>query len=209
MKSILLAVGRRLRTMVKVHLSRKIRKVGRDAHIGSGSSFWAPESIYIGDSVYIGKNVLIACNADIGDYVLIANRVAFVGRRDHDFSKVGVPVRFSPWICSAKSTKLLPTEKIVIETDVWIGFGAILLSGIRIGRGAIIAAGAVVTRDIGAYEIVAGNPAKKVGKRFEDDRTIQRHELSIETGNFVFSERGYDYWYVEPGSTQRLEITNR
>jgi len=67
---------------------------------------------------------------------------------------------------------------------------------VRIGRGAIVAAGAVVTRDVGAYEIVAGNPAQKVGMRFKDDNTVQQHEASMQTGRFVYSERGYDHWLV-------------
>lgn len=197
MLNILLAVGRRLQTKLKVLLSRKIRSVGNDLHIGSGSRFWATESISIGSGVYIGKDVLVECNAEIGDYVLIANRVALVGRRDHDFRAIGIPVRFSPWVGSKMSPSPYKEEKVVIETDVWIGLSAIVLTGVTIGRGAIVAAGAVVTRDVGAYEIVAGNPAKKIGMRFKDTNTIQQHESSIQTGSFVSSERGYDHWQIK------------
>ncbi|MCD2448861.1 hypothetical protein GO003_000400 [Methylicorpusculum oleiharenae] len=198
MLNILLAVGRRLQTNLKVLLSRKIRSVGNDIHIGSGSRFWAPKSISIGSGVYIGKDVLVECNAEIGDYVLIANRVALVGRRDHDFRAIGIPVRFSPWVGRKMPPSPYKEEKVLIETDVWIGFSAIVLSGVTIGRGAIVAAGAVVSRDVGAYEIVAGNPAQKVGIRFKDEVTIQQHEASIKTGRFVSSERGYDHWLIEP-----------
>ncbi len=200
MLNILLAAGRRLQTRLKVLRSRKITSVGNDLHIGTGSHFWAPDSISIGNSVYIGKDVLVECNAEIGDYVLIANRVALVGRRDHDFRAVGTPVRFSPWIGSTLPPSPFRDLKVVVESDVWIGFGATVLSGVSIGRGAIIAAGAVVTRDVVAYEIVAGNPAKKVGMRFKDDSTIQQHETSIQTGRFASSERGYDHWLIKPGS---------
>jgi acetyltransferase-like isoleucine patch superfamily enzyme len=62
---------------------------------------------------------------------------------------------------------------VVIGNDVWIGFRAIILSGVTIGDGAVIAAGAVVTKDVPAYGIVGGNPAKLIKKRF-DDETIQR-----------------------------------
>jgi len=59
-------------------------------------------------------------------------------------------------------------DVLVIEDDVWIGHGAILLPGCKyVGRGAIIGAGAIVTRDVPAYSIVAGNPAKKIKDRFE------------------------------------------
>jgi acetyltransferase-like isoleucine patch superfamily enzyme len=168
-------------------------------HIGRGTRLWAPARISIGNSVYIGKDVHIECNAEIGSHVLIANRVALVGRHDHDFRTVGIPVRFSPWIGSQKTVSPYASEKVVIEDDVWLGFGAIVLSGVKIGCGAIVAAGSVVTKDVEPYAIVAGNPARPVGKRFPDAQTIEQHELRIRTGKFVFSERGYDHWIVAPG----------
>ncbi len=200
MLSLILAFARRLQTRLKVLLSSKISQIGEDLHIGARSHFWAPESITIGNGVYIGKDVLVECNAEIGDYVLIANRVALVGRRDHDFRAVGIPVRFSPWVGSVNPPSPYRNEKVVIESDVWLGFGAVVLSGVTIGRGAIVAAGAVVTRDVGAYEIVAGNPAQKIGMRFKDDNTIKQHEASIHSGRFISSERGYEHWIVELGS---------
>ena len=194
-----LSVGRRVRTRLKVLLSMKIRSVGNDLHIGAGSRFWAPEAIHIGNGVYIGKKVLVECNADIGDYVLISNRVALVGRHDHDFRTVGVPVRFSPWIGSSMHHNTFRKEKIVVESDVWIGFGAIVLSGVTIGRGAIVAAGSVIAKDVGDYQIVAGNPANIVGMRFKDESSIKKHEELIKLGSFISSERGYDHWVVKTG----------
>jgi virginiamycin A acetyltransferase len=68
--------------------------------------------------------------------------------------------------------------RTVIGDDVWIGFGAVVLSGVTIGRGAIVAAGSVVISDVQPYEIVAGNPARHVGRRFTDaDITV--HELAV------------------------------
>lgn len=62
---------------------------------------------------------------------------------------------------------------IVIENDVWIGEGAFILSGTHIANGAVIAARSVVTRNIAPYTIVAGNPARLIKKRF-DEETIQK-----------------------------------
>lgn len=59
---------------------------------------------------------------------------------------------------------------VIIGNDVWIGFGALLLAGVTIGDGAIIACGAVVTKNVEPYSIVAGIPAKKIGQRFNDDQ---------------------------------------
>ena len=65
--------------------------------------------------------------------------------------------------------------KLVIEDDCWIGCGAIILTGVKIGRGAIIGAGSVVTKDVKPYSIVLGNPAKKIGMRFSK-KEIREHE---------------------------------
>lgn len=198
----MLAGGRRLQTKLKLARSKNVKSVGKNIHIGARSSLWAPDAISIGDNVYIGKDVHVECNAEIGDCVLIANRVALVGRHDHDFRTVGTPVRFSPWIGSENPQSPFRLEKITIESDVWLGFGAIVLSGVHIGEGAIIAAGAVVTKDVESYSIVAGNPCRVVGKRFADDATIQTHKTKIKNGLFVFSEKGYEHWIVRPGIEQ-------
>jgi len=65
-----------------------------------------------------------------------------------------------------------PTMKTIIENDVWIGTGALIKSGVKICNGAVVGMGSVVTKDIGEYEIWAGNPAKFIRKRF-DDLTIE------------------------------------
>ena len=65
--------------------------------------------------------------------------------------------------------------RIVIENDVWIGYGSIVVSGVHIGRGAIVAAGSVVLKDVEPYSIVAGNPAREISKRFTNDQ-IRKHE---------------------------------
>lgn len=62
---------------------------------------------------------------------------------------------------------------IVVGNDVWFGYDSLIMNGVTIGNGAIIAARAVVIKDVSAYSIVAGNPAKVVKMRF-DDRTIER-----------------------------------
>lgn len=199
MKSLVLALGRRLATQWRLARSPSIKSVGRQVHIGARSRFWAPIGVTIGDQCYIGKDVTIETNARIGRWVLIANRVALVGRHDHDYSQPGVPVRFGRWVAGADADPVVTAEGVVLDDDVWIGFGAILLSGVRIGRGAIVAAGALVTADVAPYDIVGGVPARIVGQRFADDALIGEHERRMESGEFSFSERGYDHWLVKPG----------
>jgi acetyltransferase-like isoleucine patch superfamily enzyme len=199
MISIFRAIVCRIRTRVFLLGKSSYLSSGKDLHIGRNPRLWAPRRIAIGNGVYIGKDVFIEANCEIGNYCLIANRVAIVGRRDHDFRAVGIPVRFSPWIGARSASNDVLDDCAVIGDDVWLGYGATVLSGVRIGRGAIVAARSVVTKDVAPYDVVAGNPARAVGRRFEDEVTIQRHEASIRTGHFRFSERGYDHWTVGPG----------
>jgi acetyltransferase-like isoleucine patch superfamily enzyme len=173
---------------------------GVDLHVGSRPRLWAPERIEIGDHSYLGHEVCIETNCRIGRHVLIANRVSMVGRRDHDFRTLGVPVRFGHWVGSVRSPSPHRGEGVVIEDDVWIGFGAILLSGVRIGRGAIVAAGSVVKSDVAAYAVVAGNPAVPVGARFRGADEIAKHESMVQQGTFMSSERGFDHFVVRPAS---------
>ncbi len=101
--------------------------------------------LVIGSHVHIGKHVNIEANCDIGDYCLIANRVAIVGRHDHDFSAVGFPMRYAPWIGSKRFSSPYADEKTVIESVVRLGFGLTVLAGVTVGRGSVAAVGCAVT----------------------------------------------------------------
>lgn len=195
----LLACLRHLATWWRAFSCRSIKSIGREVHIGARCRFWAPSGITIDQQTYIGREVTIETNARIGRFVLVANRVAFVGRHDHDFTRIGVPVRFGRWVGAADADVKTSEEGVVVEDDVWLGFGAIVLCGVCIGRGAIVAAGSLVTSDVTAYDIVGGVPAKPLGRRFESEAQIREHELRIERGEFRFSERGYEHWVVKPG----------
>jgi acetyltransferase-like isoleucine patch superfamily enzyme len=189
-KDLLLAALRRARTSLKVLGKKRFLLTGKDLHLGANVRLWAPDRIKIGDNVYIGKDSLIECNATIGNHCLIANRVAFVGRHDHDFRQIGIPIRFSCWIGDSLPSASIRQEEVVVCDDVWIGYGAILLTGITVGRGAIVATGSVVTKDVEPYAIVAGNPAKKVGERFKSDGELRQHEAAVERSRFIVSEKG-------------------
>ena len=65
-----------------------------------------------------------------------------------------------------------------IEDDVWVGYGATIMHGVRIGEGAVVAAGALVTKDVEPYTIVGGVPAKPIRKRFEPE-DIERHRAAL------------------------------
>ena len=196
--SLILAGLRRTQTQIKIMGKSRYLTTGKSLHIGKGARLWAPKRLTIGNSVYIGRQVHIEANCEIGDYCLLANHVAIIGRHDHDFSAIGFPVRYAPWVASCRFANPHADEKAVIEDDVWLGYGTIVLTGVNIGRGSIVAAGSVVTRSIPPYSIVAGVPARVVGQRFADSANIARHESAIRQGRFKLSERGYDHCIIEP-----------
>lgn len=110
-----------------------------------------------GPYVFVGPQCWVGPMTTIGAYSMLAPRVAVVGD-DHVTDMIGVPIQF------AGRPAQRPTK---IGRDVWIGFGAIILRGVRIGDGAIVGAGAVVTSDVPAYEIWVGVPARPRGIRFD------------------------------------------
>ena len=194
------ALVRLLLTFIRTLGTSSFLTHGIDLHVGRGSKFWAPVEIRIGNGVYIGKNNHIEANCTIGNFCLFANDVAIVGRHDHDFRAVGIPVRYSPWIASRRFPSKYLNEAATIGDDVWLGYGVIVLTGTKIGRGAIIAAGSLVSRDLPEYCIAAGSPARVVGQRFNDLEDIRIHEYSVKNGNFRLSEKSYDDCTIEPKS---------
>lgn len=153
--------------------------VGQHFHVGPNSVVWAPQSLNIGHDVYVGKNVTIEVDGRIGDSVLIANAVGIVGRRDHDIQDLGTGIRSSRWVGDFPSEL---SERVNIGSDVWIGFGAIVLSGVSIGDHAIIGAGSVVTKDIPSNAIAVGQPARVVGARFDIEELAVHRESLLRSG---------------------------
>jgi acetyltransferase-like isoleucine patch superfamily enzyme len=145
---------------------------GKNCYCCGLNCFFKPNSVLLGDYVFIGRDCYIYANCSIGNYTMIASKVSIVGG-DHRFDIAGVPMYF----CGRAGLNKLKTE---IGDDVWIGQGAIILAGIKIGEGAIVGAGSVVTKDIPPYAIVAGNPAKLLKYRFSDaEKAIHSGRLRI------------------------------
>jgi acetyltransferase-like isoleucine patch superfamily enzyme len=121
-------------------------RVGRYCFVGPGTRVWAQTAITIGD------HVLIAHLVDIHDTDSHSTNVVRRRADPVDLFERGAPIAWEN----------VQSSPVVIEDDVWIGFKSSILKGVTIGRGAIVAAGAVVTKDVPAYTLVAGNPARVV-----------------------------------------------
>ncbi|MBD0849839.1 CatB-related O-acetyltransferase [Maribacter arenosus] len=122
--------------------------------------------------VYIGKGCTIAPKVKIGKYTMLAPGVKILGG-DHIYNKPDTPVIFS-------GRPEMPST--VIGMDAWIGANVLIMAGIQIGNGSIIAAGSVVTKDIPAYCIYGGNPAKFIKLRFTDEEAAI-HTKMLENDN--------------------------
>lgn len=129
---------------------------------------------HVGESVNWGKNVLISADFTIGDFSGVADNAripkgvtvgndVMLGRdlkiftKNHKYDRTDIPIRLQGF------TEISP---LVIENDVWVGDGVIITAGCcHIGEGSILAAGAVVTKDVEPYCVVGGNPAKVIRYR--------------------------------------------
>jgi len=127
----------------------------------------------LGDYSYIGPNSVVG-NCDVGKFCSIAHETLVGGLGKHPVDWVSTnPVFYSPIgpldVTFAKQDCFEEHDRTKIGNDVWIGVRAIVLDGITVGDGAIIAAGAVVTKDVPSYAIVGGVPAKILRYRFKED----------------------------------------
>ncbi len=120
-------------------------------------------SVEVGDRTFIGKSSLIAAERiSIGDDVLISWDVTIV---DHESHSVAWDLRANDvlnWKNGKKDWTHVRISPVTIGPKVWIGFGAKILRGVSIGEGSVVAAGAVVTRSVPEWTVVAGVPAKVI-----------------------------------------------
>lgn len=128
--------------------------------------------VKVGHFAYLGSGTHIFYPTIIGDLCLVAQDTHFVGN-DHGFSESGIPMRVAH--PQNDSRKIIT----IVESEVWIGQRSIILAGIKIGRGAIVAAGSVVTKDVAPYTIVGGVPAKFIKNRFRNLEEQDRHTQKL------------------------------
>lgn len=144
---------------VIIHRRVRIYKnntLGDNVYLGDGVELRCNRGnkVFIGNNVTVNKNSLIMGNVTIGNDCLIAPNCIIVGS-NHNFSDLMLPI----------NKQGISSKGIVIENNVWIGAQVVVVDGVRIGEGAIIGAGSIVTKDIPPFSIAVGNPCKVVKNR--------------------------------------------
>ncbi|MBE0623846.1 MAG: acyltransferase [Burkholderiales bacterium] len=140
------------------------------------AGFYSYRNIYVGDDVFLGLRPRLQCalaRIVIGNKVMFGPEVCILAG-NHNVSLVG---RF---MCDVTNAEKRPQDDlgVVIEDDVWVCARATILDGVTIGRGAIVAAGAVVSKSVPPYALVAGVPARVIAFRW-DAETLLRHEAAL------------------------------
>lgn len=135
-------------------------------YAGCSFSIGPKGSCKVGDFTLLNGAIIMAEERiEIGSYCLISWNV---GIADSDFHPLDAAARrvdamaLAPFYPDRPARPEIKTKPVIIEDDVWIGMGAVILKGVRIGKGSVVAAGAVVTKDVPPNTVVAGNPAQIV-----------------------------------------------
>lgn len=146
-------------------------QIGKNSIINLGARFYYPANISIGEGSIIGDDIVLdgRDKLTIGDHVDIASQV-MIYNSEHDIHHEDFIATSAP---------------VVIKDYVFIGPRAIILPGVTIGTGAVIAAGAVVTKDVEDFAIVGGVPAKVIGKRNVEKLSYRIRRLGIV--NFIMN----------------------
>lgn len=148
--------------------------IGAHTHIrGQLLTFWNGGQITIGEWCYVGEGTRIWSQSSIviGSYVLIAHLVDIHDTNSHPIDWRERRLDTEAILSGSYRT---PTQtvsaSVTIEDDAWIGFKATVMKGVRIGRGAIVSAGAVVTKNVDPWTVVGGNPARVIAELDPEER---------------------------------------
>ena len=148
------------------------------------------------DRLIIGKFCSIACGAK---FLFNSANHALRSLSNYTF-----PLFFEEWGLNKKNVASAWDNKgdIIIGNDVWIGYEAVIMAGVHIGDGAVIAARAVVTKDVPPYTIVGGTPARKIRMRFEEEIIVKLQQ--IQWWNWPVEKIRQSLPYIMNGTVDRL-----
>jgi acetyltransferase-like isoleucine patch superfamily enzyme len=158
------------RNILNFHVRHRWVVYGRNVHVQWSVRIAVPNKLVrLGNNVGIGDYCTINTDVVVGNDVLVGSNIGLIARDAHSAYLPGTTMFDAP-----RGDKF----RIVIQDDVWIGFGAIILSGVTVGRGSIIGAGAFISTDIPPYSVVVPHRSKVLTRRFSEAE-IELHEVSL------------------------------
>jgi len=159
---------------VNSRIKSRLGQCGNNVTLIKGCRFTPEKNCYFGNDVIAATGVTILTpdsTVTIGNKVMIGQDTMIISG-NHRFNIPG------QYMFDIKEKQEGDDQPVVIEDDVWIGVRAIILKGVTIGEGSIIAAGSVVTKDVPPYSIAGGVPAKVLGERFTKEE-LETHKIII------------------------------
>lgn len=172
LSNIVWLVFKSYRKLLMVFYRPLFKKYGRN-FVFDPFGTYSFKTIEVGDDVYIGPGAMLSASESgivFGNKIMLGPNVTMMGG-DHNTTQIG---RFMYDVEEKLPENDVP---IVIEDDVWIGTGAIILKGVTIGMGSIVAAGALVINNVPPYSIVGGVPAKVLKIRFTEEQLKQHKQI--------------------------------
>ena len=164
------------------------------------------ESVHIGTGTYGGIKIYndSSNHLYIGNYCSVAENVVFLLGHEHHIDRLST-YPFKQRMVIALGKDDFSKGDIIVDDDVWIGYGATIMSGVHIGQGAVVAAGAVVTKDVPPYAIVGGVPAKVIKYRFEPEMIEELLKVDYSKLTKEDIEKHIDDLYTELKDPSQLD----
>lgn len=197
----------------RLHREHKLNKFKREWRKTNSHNDTIPNNIFpnntvdVGNGTYGDLNIVTfsdKCRLHLKNYISIASNVVFLLDAGHYTNHISTyPFKVKTLKCT--SSESFGKGDIIVDDDVWIGYGATILSGVHIGQGAVVAAGAVVSHDVPPYAIVGGVPAKVIKYRFEPEMIAEL--LKIDYGKLTKEdiEKHIDELYVKLEDKRQLD----
>ena len=184
------------REYTKIHFQKKWRQQNRHNHTAAGNIF-PIELVKVGIQSYGELNIRSFSSTSgeflsIGNYVSIASGVLFILGGNHRMQTITTYPILSEQP-EPHHSEIRSNGAIIIEDEVWIGTNAMILSGITVGKGAVIGAGAVVTRNVPPFAIVGGNPAQIIKYRFSNEIIDVISSFSIKEISLSILKDNHEY----------------
>ena len=198
-----------IKTIIKYFRLNFFKRNWRKINYDNGTlaiNYFPINLVKIGKNTY-GELNIVTFNSNsklkIGSYCSIAQNVTFLLDVEHNINHIST----YPFLakCFEKGDEAFSKGNIIVDDDVWIGYGSIIMSGVHIGQGAVIAAGAVVTKDVPPYAIVGGVPAKVIKYRFNEKMIAELMKIDYGKLTNELIQKHVSDLYSELNNKEQLE----